>query len=272
MTDSPDPTKEQERTNENIFNSDIGDDWGEAFQAENFMFSPDEEASSEFFLEDDSFDPESSASPDELSSIDGASLFGDHKLAKGIPGLDKLLDLPAFLLALPLKVKIPAIGLALVLALFFLLHGSPDGPDQQVTTQESVSIDQGNAQGVGQEKPAEEEQPLAKVESPPEKVRKRWKLPSFLLSALDEENKVPALLSIDVTVVLQLAKDDRIPEEKELLVRETIFQFFNNQPFSELQRFNLSRGEMTRSLEAWIEKQLPDIPLAAIVFDRYLIL
>jgi len=278
MTDTPDdPTKEQESTSENIFNSEIGDDWGEAFQAENFMFSPDEEASSEFFLEDDSFAPESSANPAESSVVDGVGLFGDSKASKGIPGLNKFLTLASLLLTLPLKFKIPVIGLvlALILALFFLLQGSPEQTDLQIATQEGVNPNQGDASvdqaQTIQEKLAETEPP-PKLEILPEKVRKRWELPPFLVSSVDEENNAPALLSIDLTVVLLLDEEQLIPNDKELLVRETIFQFFNNHPFSELERFNLSRGELTRSLEAWIKKQLPDLPLSSIVFNHYQIL
>nr|MBF0221624.1 hypothetical protein [Desulfobulbaceae bacterium] len=284
MSDTPEPNKGQGKTEETIFNSDIGDDWGEAFQAEDFMFSPDEEASSEFFLEDDSFDDETSVGHEETSST--AKDLKKEKVAP-LSGLGKLFTLLDRLLALPLKFRIPALCLPIIIIIALLLRPQPS---PELTDTDPQTTDPASTEEIKQDLPAadqqhgtdqaqtalnaptENEKQIAAKEIPAEKVRKRWQLPSFLISSFNDELKSPALLAIDLTLVLLMAKEDVIPNDKELLVRETIFQFFNNRPYADLQKFTLSRGEMNRSLRAWINKQLPDIPLSSIVFERYQIL
>ena len=275
MSDKPEPTSGTESPEDTIFNSDIGDDWGAAFQAEDFMFSPDEEASSEFFLEDDSFDD----TPDEkvAAPIDAE---GAKKKFTKIPRITTCTALLASILSLPTKYKIPAIALPVVLltAVLFSLQDPPEQIAEEESrtdiaqTEERLDSPITNEQTKSEESKNEELEQLAQIADIPEKVRKRWQFPSFIISSYNDEIKTTALLSVDLTFVLLLDEDEPLPKDNELLVRETIYQFFTNQPFSELQRFTLSRGEMNNGLRSWVNKQLPDIPLSSIVFKRYQIL
>lgn len=280
MAEKPETTSGLQQTEDTIFNSDIGDDWGEAFQAEDFMFSPDEEAGSEFFLEDDSFASDESEGAHQDSTAEDVDLFGDLNVSNGFTVFGKLAVLAASIRALPKTITIPSLGVAAALLatlLFFTHHSAPPPPElpeplsaDQISPTPAPPTDKTEATTDVEARPTtpvETAAPLAV-----EKVRKRWKLPSFFISTFNEEEKTTALLSIDLTFVLLLEKETVIPDDSELIVRETIFQFFNNRPYPELKRFALSRGEMTRSLTTWINKQLPDIPLSSIVFDRYQIL
>ncbi len=295
----PEPAGDLEATGENaeetIFNSEIGDDWGEAFEAEDFMFSPDNEESSEFFLDDDSFDQtpspaaDSSTSPSQTESATtplGQSAFSKNTLfalplALFTQCRGKLTAAPVFI-----RLAVLATPLIALTILYLSLSGTNDtaqldkkttiatqteGNELLKNTQVKTSQENTKADGTEKMVPVAD---LAIDKPIVEKIRKKWRLPSFLISATthDTVNKAPAFVAIDITFVLLLPPDDLIPDSREFFVREIIYQFYNNRPLDELQRFSLARGEMNRKLRSWVEKQWPEIPLSSIAFDRYQIL
>ena len=176
-------------------------------------------------------------------------------------------------LTAPLPIKISAIAAPIaVLAIVLFLGGklAPDKKTDLVTTADPVA----GSLIIPESETANGAQEIELPSEPViEKVRKKWPLPSFLIAATsDKGDQEPALVTIDITLNLLLAQEDMLPEDKEVYVRELIYQFFSNRPLYELRRYSLARGEMNRKLRAWIEKQWPEIPLASITFNRYQIL
>ena len=297
----------EENTQDTIFNTEIGDDWGEAFEAEDFMFSPDEESSNEFFLDADSTEDTPSPANEQTITPDAATtrqpLILQNLLSLlSVPFLKNNL-FPLYnkakirFLAAPFyaKISVAAAPIIILAALYFFtatddvppqISIAPPTPEQAMPSLqvESKQMNEHPVEATSANESSEKQIPnpsepqLAskeveldkKVPKIIEKKRKRWKLPSFLIAANSETgSKEPSLLSIDITFVLLIPETDALPEGKEYYAREIIYQFFKNRPLSELQRYSLARGEMNRNLRAWVEKQWPEIPLAAIVFDSY---
>jgi len=75
-----DPAGKSSETDGTVLDDDIGDDWGEAFEAEDFLLDPEEGDVSEFFLEDDAetLPAESESGEDGESEESGLSPL--HKL------------------------------------------------------------------------------------------------------------------------------------------------------------------------------------------------
>ncbi|MDH3393316.1 MAG: hypothetical protein OEL66_04865 [Desulfobulbaceae bacterium] len=274
---------------------DLASDWESAFKADDFSFSP-EDGEDDFFLGDETdftsatsspydFTPPSEKELEDLPDLDEDAFdpdiddsettsVSDDSTQQITPG-----DLPARLLSLyhtailrlqllPRKQQIIA-GVA-VACLLLLPMFLPDSGDQEeipapisqtetAATEPSVSPDIAG----GEEQPQEEEIH--------EKVRVKWKFPSFLIPAplRQDTPRKSNFVQTDITLILLLDEGQEPPSDKELLVREIIFQFYSNQPLSELRRFALARGDMNRALRAWLEKQWPQAPVEAIVFNRY---
>jgi hypothetical protein len=269
---------------ETIFNSGIGDDWGEAFEAEDFMAAPGEEVSTEFFL------------PDELT--DGATMIPVAAaevvtaVATSPPGLFARLQ------KIPLLLRIAVLVLpVLAVSLFFILRARvPEQPAlSQETQTQTVVAPQPEAESPAaptpeptaqapQNHPSEQqvspESPHSVSEdsgagtSPLEakEIRKKWRFPALLIQAKTDQGQAPVLLSIDLTLNLKLAPEVMPPSGRESFLREILYQFYTNQPVDDLQRYALDRGEMNRKLRAWILKQWPELHLESIVIDHYQLL
>ena len=303
---------------ETIFNSEIGDDWGEAFESEDFMALSSEEASAEFFLPDEPSDtatlnipiagdvPPSAAivsPPGTISTLEGAdsrrSLFSRlQTIPRWLTSLLVALPLVALLAfwllrtkALPPEVVTPDGQLATVAPLEHPQQGPASPPvappplavEEPPAPQHSpppVSGEQAQAGLVSPpEAPAEAHvapHPSAdSAEAPPpagRELRKKWQFPAIIVHAKTEPGAAPVVLSMDLTLVVKLPPEVMPPAGREAFIREIFYQFYFNQPVENLRRYAIDRGEMSRSLRAWIVKQWPDLPLDAIVIDRYQLL
>ncbi len=259
-----------------------GEDWESAFEAEeDHFFSGEGEASDGFFLDEKSATTGIKEASDNLASSLAQSLdsIPDQQEPGGASTLVSLLkgttsggaaiagsvaSLWQRLQALPPWYRIPSYLLPfLLLGILALFMG------QETTTPISPGENSAPAGEEGGELPAPTAE-LALPESAPEKIRKKWPFPSFLIAVPSENaNQRMAFLMVDITLVAVLAPNEEPPAEKKNLVRDLIYQFYRNQSSEELRRFSLARGEMNRKLRAWLHKQWPDAPIESIIFDRY---
>ena len=272
---------------ETIFNSDIGDDWGEAFEAEDFMAAPKEEASSEFFLPDE---------PEE--SFTNIPVADEAKTQTAVaPPAGRILPLLHPLTArfrqTPIAIRLAVILLPMVgLALFLTLHRSPKHAATKTEPSLRTSAVHPAAEPPADAKhpqptttdhePAPPPPPTAQGEPPavkhkepipePKLIRKKWRFPAIIVHAKTTADQTPIILTTDLTLILRLSPEAIPPSQRESFIREIIYQFFTNQPPDDLRRYALERGEMNRKLQAWLMKQWPDLPLDAIAIDRYQLL
>lgn len=297
MADDPHSKNSDEFAIPDNLDEDLGDDWESAFQAEEFIFS--EETTDEGFL------PGNGTNDIDLSTLvearpsmqpvksDPPEIGGETEDTPPSPS-QPTAQTPSFIntalvflsgLALSLttwyrkrsvfqKVLIPSLPFAalIIVAGFLFFNNSVEKLAQQ--TEDSL-----HPVTVPVEKPAEKMEQQAVLTPPPpppqkqpatsEKTfRKKWSLPAFLIAA-GESNNPTLLVSIDLTLVLQLGPDKELPEERLSFIRDTIFQFYQNRPAYELKQFALARGEMIRQLNNWIKKAWPDSPVSTIMFNKY---
>lgn len=285
MTDKPGPGA-KDSDQETIFNSGIGDDWGEAFEAEDFMSTPKEEASSPFFLPEEPLEPTQAAESDAAQPQDAAPPAS--RLACLCQSLsDRFRSTP-----LPLRLAVivlPVLALGLWLT---LRKGSAPSPPSPAILQQEASHPAPAAPPVTtphdtpppppelaktEAHPAPEATPTAHDEitkptpPPPEKklLRKKWRFPALIVHAKADKESAPAILTLDLNLILKLSPEAMPPADKDYFIRELLYQFLTNQPLDDLQRYALDRGEMNRKLQAWIIKQWPDLPLASVAVERY---
>lgn len=272
---------------ETIFNSGIGDDWGEAFEAEDFMAAPGEEVSTEFFLPDEL--------TDDTTIIPVAAAEVVTAVATSPPGLFARLQKIPLLLRIVAVIVLPVVAVSLF---FVLREQAPEQPavSQEPQTQtvvkpqsaaESPAAPHHESEPASQasqdhhpEQQASPEAPhpvsvdsgagASKVEA--KEIRKKWRFPALLIQAKTDQGQAPVLLSIDLTLNLRLAPEVMPPSGRESFLREILYQFYTNQPVDDLQRYALDRGEMNRKLRAWILKQWPELYLESIVIDHYQLL
>jgi hypothetical protein len=276
--DRPTRAEEDDDESSSIFGSEIGDDWGEAFEADDFAFSPDEDVSSEFFLEEDVEDDAASqktaipSTPEEEGGATHVEKAGVFKVFTALlyraqlsvnRGRVHFLSLPAFYKIALLTV----LSLVVLFSLYYFQKESAPGPPaQQAPEQTTVAPVQ------SPEKIAELDT-LAAAKAPEEKIRTKWHFPAFLISTSDEmKGDNIFFVEVDITLNLLLNEGEKVPADKAVFLREIIYQFFNNRPLYELRRYSLARGEMNRKLRSWIEKEWPEGEIASIVFNRYQVL
>ncbi|MDH5298635.1 MAG: flagellar basal body-associated FliL family protein [Desulfobulbaceae bacterium] len=275
--------------------NDLAGDWESAFQAEDFMFAP-KEGEDDFFLGDDAdfttgtsspyeFTPPSAKELAELPDLDEAavsetagttSAVSETAAVGTIAGISSLLatlaslyhtaKLRLQLLPRPQQILAACAAVAIIGLLAALLFHSG--------TEETKPVGQPTA--VGQPPATAGTAGALPVAPPPatEQVRTKWSFPSFLIPSppsRDGTGKI-SFVEVDLTLILLMNAGEPVPQEKELLVRDIIYQFYSNQPGEELRRYALARGDMNRNLRAWLHKQWPEAPIEAIVFDRYHIL
>jgi hypothetical protein len=255
-----------------------GDDWEAAFQSEENMFFSEE---SEPGLSPAAGEktgaaataepgPGSPARSSQESSQDTASptpgpgfllpfLAAAGGLASAALGfsrriVQRLQPLPLFL-RIPLYL-LPAAALALLI--FVALQGpSPSAPPQSPAQHAQMPLPA--APG------------LADIgTAATEKVRKKWVFPSFLIPVETQNNDQPvAFVQVDITLIAVLGAEEGPPAEKEISVRDMIYQFYRSTPHAELRRFSLARGEMSRKLRDWLHKEWPEAPIESVIFDHY---
>lgn len=277
------PSKDlQDPDAETIFNSSIGDDWGEAFEAEDFMASPSNDADTGFFLPEEptAGPPQAALTPPLKKKAAPASDKSPHRRLTSIGSActTRFRALP-----LPLRIAAAAAPILLGLALVFFFPESPAPPtDNQPLPNAPAITHNANTppppapeprKNQAEPTPTEPEKPPTVSVKPPEKeIRKKWSFPSVIVQAKANKGQDITILSTDLTLVLTLHPEILLPSAKDTFIREMMYQFFSNQPADDLRRFALERGEMTRKLHAWITKQWPGLPLESINIDRYQIL
>ncbi len=273
-----------------------GEDWESAFQAEEDVLSPEEAGEGEdlFFEQSTGIGSteasasagtgrtagiaQQSAETDEAVSASPAAaqrfaafLSGIFKRFAGLAGL-----LPWFknrFLAFKTYQRLAAAALATGLcaaAVFFVY--SNGGEEQR--TQGGPAVDHllpaPEANVTGNSNLSTEAEPEPAGNAVAEKVRQKWFLPAFFIPVTDQKNrKEVAFLDLDITLYLLLDENQDIPEQKKILARDIIYQFFSNRPMEDLRRYSLARGEMGRALRSWLNRQWPDNPIESIAFNHY---
>jgi hypothetical protein len=102
--------------------------------------------------------------------------------------------------------------------------------------------------------------------------QRKWRFSSFMIDAgSDEEGKINYLV-LDLSLVFRLDPGADLPFDKKYAIRNMIYQFFSNRPIYELRRFSLARGEMKQKIRAWFDKEWPDNSIESVLFHRYLII
>lgn len=267
---------------DNIFNSSIGDDWGEAFEAEDFMASPNEEASSEFFLPEEptTGQPTTGLKPHEKDASPALS-----PTPGGVSTFSRTLTTRFFALPLPARISSVAIPILLGLALTIFLPKSHETPPAKTAAtspptttipQSEIPTSQTTMEATGHQT---EEAPLQPQKAPAvaakqeiQEIRKKWRFPAILVQAKTNKDQNITMLSTDLTLVLKVHPEIMLPFTKDAFVREMIYQFYANQPADDLRRYDLERGVMAQKLQSWITKQWPGLPLDSINVDRYQLL
>ena len=285
---------QQKNTPPNDLDDDLAGDWESAFQADDFSFSP-ESGDDDFFLGDEDEYTSSSSSPydftpptakelEELPDLDESALEEepaeedeaevteeDATVAPQSPLTNLLPQLADFYHTTRLRLQLLSrkqqilAGAALVILLLIPLLIPDSDTEQPVSSHMTATRSTATGSSMQNEEP-----PVPEV-TVKEKVRVKWKFPAFLIPAPPRKDtpRKTNFLQTDITLILLLEEGEEPPVEKELAVREIIFQFYSNQSLSELRRFALARGDMNRALRAWLEKQWPEAPVEAIVFNRY---
>ncbi len=283
---------------------DLDDDWESAFEAEDFMFSGEDD-SDDFFLTDN----------ESKDLFDAASLLEEKAAQKKEDGIEKpdetdkdaeTLVIPAtvssrtipfsvviqeklqtarhrFSLLKPsrkiLAVSLPVLIVLIVSGALFLNSGDE-------TNENQVQIQSSDTVGNSKRTPTLPQEPATIIEdvqdagestsvAPPEPpvssrlIRKKWSFPSFFFQATRQEDQETIFISFDLTLIALLKENEELPEDKKTFVRNMIYQFYINRPAYELQHFSLARGEMIRKLRFWIKKEWPDTPVDTIIFHRY---
>lgn len=274
---------------------DLGDDWESAFQSEDFMFSEDDDAN-DFFLFDEN---DSEEDVDELTAImetaeqevskeqqeeTESSAEADSSAPVNLKGLKEQLLSKAqtgfsFLQSRPLNQRIAAMAIPcllflVVIATFFFQSTSEELAQTNEPEIVIADIDVGpeqKAEPITKDKRPEEVIPEPTKEPQPARartIRKQWDFPTFTIvsSAPDTET---LLVNINLSLIAILPEGGRLPEERNVWVKDIIYQFYQNRSPHELKRFALARGEMIHKLHAWLKKEWPDSPVNTVIFSKY---
>lgn len=278
------PRKEsQDPEADNIFNSDIGDDWGEAFEAEDFMAPSQEDASAEFFLPEETVVGVQSSKTQPLTEPAPATArVKTDRLSALLQGH----SLFARFRTLPLSLRIASVAtpILVVMALTLFLpkttttlqqtenHPTTSAPAQLADKPTPPPAEDPTKHQSESTKPLPEKPLVASEKTEKREILKKWHFPAIIIQAKTNQDQEVTILSTDLTLVLKVHPEVMPPSAKNPLIREMIYQFYSNQPADDLRRFTLERGEMTRKLHAWITKQWPGLPLESVNVDRYQLL
>lgn len=271
---------------------DLGDDWESAFQAEEFMFSPEDESSDFFLLDENGAD----SSEDIAHLITNQEGQKENKTGKdtttGSAEPSAILEfpttlqilaayLPQFFQSRPLyqRLLIGSLPFVLILiiasTLFFRSTtdelASRDDKNMVSAPSHGVALapqGQGRVSSAPQQKQAPALSPAAVPAVKAETIQHKWQLPTFIIVA-DGDNHSALIINIDLTLIAHLEKGQNLPADKQIFAQDIIYQFFTNRPAYELKRFALARGEMISQLNAWLSKQWLNNPFDTITFSRY---
>ncbi len=270
-----------------------GEDWESAFQAEDDAFFSDEKEEENFFLEENEPTAAPGVAAQELDSSLKKTLSGipDQDVASGAHPRKALLDLEPLtalfltgkiaaqkqftrLQSFPIFVRIPLYASPfLIIGILFALTSTSPPPPALLQPASSPSQHPGTATGPP-EQPAHAEAPPGEMSQAsqlhPGKVRKKWGFPAFIIPINNPAPDQPVtFVLVDITLVASMNDQEDPPEDKKIFVRDIIYQFFQNKPLEELRRFSLARGEMNKELRAWLLKQWPEAPIESIIFNQY---
>ncbi len=261
-----------------------GEDWESAFQAEDDSFFSDEKEEENFFLEeneptvtagvagqdlDSSLKDVLSGIPDQgiapAKSLLGAGALTALLLSVKIAAQKQFTRLQSF----PIFIRIPLYALPfLVIGIVFALSGTSKPPPTLLQTTQhpgatGISPDKTTSAGGSQEF-------SQASQLHPGKIRKKWAFPAFIIPVNNPASDQPVtFVLVDITLIASLDEQEDPPAAKKIFVRDIIYQFFQNKPLDELRRFSLARGEMNKELRAWLMKQWPEAPIESIIFNQY---
>lgn len=268
---------------------DLGDDWESAFQAEDFMFSPEEESSDFFLLDENEGDKGSNIAGPEPLPVAPASAPSAARAQKTAPepgeaAASTVLEFPGRLQILTgfvlqllqarsrrQRLLIAGLPLLLLVIVTGILFFRATSDELAFRDQETPRDDTGLAplphDGTDlQTGPTGAPQPPPPTESAT--VQHKWSLSPLLIVA-DGENKAELIVTIDIVLLTNLPPEQTLPLDKEMFVKDLIYQFYANRPAYDLRRFALARGEMISQLNAWLNKQWQNNPVDTVIFSRY---
>lgn len=274
---------------------DLGDDWESAFQAEEFMISPEDESADFFLLDENEPDsnediadlfsePEESQKEKSSAAAQPAaadSATEDHVVRSFPNGLQilaaSLLQLVQVRPRQRLLITVLAGAITLLVAATLLFRTSDDQGDTSTgqsmasapLSVTATSLPQRNS---GMDPSAPQQNPKGTPPSEPavvpETVQQQWQLPTFVIVA-GNDSKVEIIVNIDLILTANLAKGQVLPDDKQIFARDIIYQFYANRPAYELKRYALARGDMISQLQAWLNRQWQNNPFDTIIFSRY---
>lgn len=268
-----------------------GEDWESAFQAEDDAFFSSEK-DEDFFLEENEPTATAGVAGQELDSSLEKTLAGipDQGSASGIHPAKALFDIGALaalfltgkiaaqkqftrLQSFPIFVRIPlyALPFFLLVGILFAVSGAPKPPPTLLQTATSSGQHPGTAAAPDKTTNAAGHQEFNQASQlHPGKVRKKWPFPAFIIPINNPAPDQPVtFVLVDITLIASLDEQEDTPADKKIFVRDIIYQFFQNKPLEELRRFSLARGEMNKELRAWLLKQWPEAPIESIIFNQY---
>lgn len=284
---------------------DLGDDWESAFKSEDFMFTPEEE-DNDFFLFDEN---DSEEDINDLTTImDNAEQEvrqeqqqGDkqHPLDPENDSLDdapttksplsallnKVAPLLAIFKGLPryqrgAAMAAPCLIILAVSAFFFFRTTS-----EELAQNEERDIIIADVEVGPKEKPEpvveviQAQAPPKPLPTPPQMkkdpviarektIRKQWDFPTFTIVSTTPEAET-LFVNVNLSLIAILPEGGTLPEESNVLVKDIIYQFYQNRSSRELTRFALARGEMIHKLHSWLQKEWPDSPINTVIFSKY---
>jgi hypothetical protein len=261
-----------------------GEDWESAFQAEDDAFFSDGKEE-EFFLEENEPTVTAGLASKGLDSSLEATLSGipDQQITPGAQPKKLLAGAGAItalflsaktaahkqflrLQSFPIFVRIPLYALPfLLIGILLVLTGAPPKPPPSLDQAASPAQHPGAAPGSAATGDANQASQLHLG-----KVRKKWAFPAFIIPVNNPDSDQPVtFVLVDITLIASLAEQEDPPADKKIFVRDIIYQFFQNKPLEELRHFSLARGEMNKELRAWLMKQWPEAPIESIIFNQY---
>jgi len=255
-----------------------GEDWESAFQAEDDAFFSSEK-DEDFFLEENEPTVTAGVAAQELDSSLEKTLAGipDQAAAATAQPAQYLAGVAALtalflagkiaaqkqfarLQSFPIFIRIPLYGLPLLLVgiVFALSRAFAPSPA-------AIPVSHDTATGAATPQEFSQTSQLH-----PGKVRKKWAFPAFIIPVNNPASEQPVtFVLVDITLIASLDEQEDPPSDKKIFVRDIIYQFFQNKPLEELRRFSLARGEMNKELRAWLLKQWPEAPIESIIFNQY---
>jgi len=246
---SDDPRPGNDPAADGASGSEWGEDWEAAFQAEDDLFFPDlEEPSAEAGKAPAAAGVDSAGAPPPEPEQEGP----EKGVAEERSGFSALLWILAGA-GSGLVLTLTALGL------YLMLNDAPEEPPParpgaSASLPETVPVP-----------------PPQATTAAPLPNRVKIALRPFLIPIRRQPGKpLRELLDLEVTLVVELDDGTReLSREDRIRIRDSIYRLFSSIPSSELHHYTLARGEMvTRTIDA-IRKNLPNLTIKSLIFDRY---